>query len=171
MKGGRKRAPCSEADSQAALRGSLSYYGVMYTGENGRSGRGPLIGSPWMTTGVPDRFRLDHAIARPSLTLCKIVRLSSLPSRRMPARSRSTMAGSHKSRLAAPHVTRLLVLSTGAVDAACPAWRSSHVCVTCRVHFNAGGATVTNVVLAAINLPGVGGYTLNLRGTVLSGGG
>jgi hypothetical protein len=37
--------------------------------------------------------------------------------------------------------------------------------------FNAGGATITNVVLAPINLPGVGVYTLNLRGTVLSGGG
>ena len=37
--------------------------------------------------------------------------------------------------------------------------------------FDAGGATVTNVVLAPINLPGAGVYTLNLRGTVLSGGG
>ena len=37
--------------------------------------------------------------------------------------------------------------------------------------FDTGGATVTNVVLAPINLPGAGTYTLNLRGTVLDGGG
>jgi PEP-CTERM motif len=38
--------------------------------------------------------------------------------------------------------------------------------------FNAGsGVTVTNVVLNPISLPGPGTYTLNLRGTVLSGGG
>lgn len=38
--------------------------------------------------------------------------------------------------------------------------------------FSAGsGVTVTNVVLNPITLPGAGTYTLNLRGTVLTGGG
>ena len=37
--------------------------------------------------------------------------------------------------------------------------------------FDASGATVTNVVLAPIDLTSAGIYTLNLRGTVLSGGG